>query len=100
MGKRNTDLQMKVEMSAMKLVGLGNLKCGGLKIKKIDQGGLFSLWNNTHPDKEVEVSDIIIEVNGRSGSTDLLFTEMVKKPVLNMLLVRPADFEPRFAGWK
>merc|ERR1711874_713869 len=90
--KRNTHNQLKVELSVVRAIDLGNLKCGGLKIKKIGRGGLFSKWNNAHPDKKVEVSDIIIEVNGTSGNTDLLFAEMGKEPVLNLRLVRPDDF--------
>lgn len=90
--KRNTDTQMNMELDLLEDIGLGCWKRGGLKINRFGKG-LISNWNDAHPDLQVSVFDIIIEVNGASGSCELLMEEMAREPVLKLRIVRPDDFK-------
>jgi len=59
-----------------------------LKIKAI-KPGLVSEWNIHHPDRSVQVGDIIVSINGRHSDDKSMYAAISSAPTLAMMLRRP-----------
>mmetsp|Transcript_34064 Transcript_34064/g.77683 ORF Transcript_34064/g.77683 Transcript_34064/m.77683 type:complete len:167 (-) Transcript_34064:39-539(-) len=60
---------------------------GTLVITSI-KAGLVETWNARHPDYEVKVGDMIIQVNDHRTSPDGLLDIIAKSRILNLVLLR------------
>lgn len=61
------------------------------------QGGLFDLWNRSHPSLAVLPGDHIVSANGIHGDAKSLYSECLKPQVLTLVLQRPAPPRDREA---
>jgi len=68
------------------------LPMGTLIVSKVLAAGFIPSWNTTNPDKKVEPGDVIISVNGISGS-DAMFAEMKKGQDFNVKIMKIDKFE-------
>lgn len=57
-----------------------------LEVTTVKEDGLVASWNQAHQQKAIREGQLIVEVNGVSGDTDLLFEEL-KSPKLCLILV-------------
>jgi len=73
-----------------------NLAVGTLAVNSVNDMGLIALWNRNNPDRAVQVSDQIIEVNGKCVTTygaDAVQEIIRKEPNLKLTIARAHTFE-------
>merc|ERR1719401_1748352 len=56
-----------------------------LEIDTID-GGIMTLWNKVHPDKEVKAGDKILSINGHSGNANELAEALKSDTILDLVV--------------
>ena len=68
-----------------------------ISIQRIDPGP-FTEWNVSNPDKMVQVGDLILEVNGERGKTDIMLESMLHEMIWDLIVARgtsQGDVSPR-----
>mmetsp|Transcript_97024 Transcript_97024/g.151623 ORF Transcript_97024/g.151623 Transcript_97024/m.151623 type:complete len:221 (+) Transcript_97024:456-1118(+) len=50
--------------------------------------GIIAEWNATHPEEQIEVGDVLVEINGIRGSASKLLEEVAAAPKLNILVLK------------
>eukprot|EP00928_Gymnodinium_smaydae_P068341 TRINITY_DN5144_c0_g1_i1.p1 TRINITY_DN5144_c0_g1~~TRINITY_DN5144_c0_g1_i1.p1 ORF type:complete len:360 (+),score=114.44 TRINITY_DN5144_c0_g1_i1:68-1147(+) len=59
-----------------------------LRIDAVDEGGLVEEWNNNNTAQAMRAGDVVLEVNGISGSSAELLEELQKTQEVSMKLTR------------
>jgi len=87
--------EMHVDKSSGGKLGL-NLEVGTLAVNSVNASGLVAAWNQSNPGKAVQVSDQIVEVNGKCVTTygaEAVHDIIRKEPNLKLTIARPETFE-------
>merc|ERR1712107_273616 len=79
--KKKRGTLIGLELGTVEKVALGHWTKGGLKVKEVQPGPVRE-WNRSHPNMEVCMGDIIVEVNSVTGRADALLEKLGDEKVL------------------
>merc|ERR1712232_1273084 len=91
MGKEVTPLPIGVHFGMVNSIAAGSFTGSGLRVRRVEQQGLFAHWNSSHPDLQVEDGSFIIEVNGMTGAPVELLQWLTQEDQLRVRVLPPQE---------
>jgi len=99
-GLRGQKMHIHLAKSPGEKSGVTLRKVGeSLRVEELQEVGFVREWNRQHPDQEVLIGDLVVNVNGTYGNAGRMLREFQLSPMLDVTLERVVVVAQDFEYW-